>query len=218
MKIIFAISFLFGVLTFSSRGFADAKLSSQVLSGGGGTVASGSISMTGTLGQPVAGFSSSGQTRVTSGFWSSSIFIEIVHENAFEEWMANLPPEEQPPEGLRGPLDTPANDGVENLLKFAFGLLPMESAYGAGPQFIIDDLEGSIGVDFVRSKDAEVGLILWGSLDLESWEEIGFEVIVLEDGTPSENHEYVRLLTNVDPNQHPRYFLRLEVNVETPDP
>jgi hypothetical protein len=38
-------------------------------SGGGGSASSGSVSLNGSLGQPVVGVSSAGETQLSAGFW-----------------------------------------------------------------------------------------------------------------------------------------------------
>ena len=53
---------------------------------------------------------------------------------SFDVWMALLPDEEKPPEGQRGPLDEPAGDGVNNLLKYALGLKPLIPYAHEGPR------------------------------------------------------------------------------------
>ncbi len=186
-----------------------AVLEQASLNAGGGTSEGGGIVLQATLGQPVAGVANVGDTTLESGFWHGRLQVVVIYDNAFEEWMGNLPPGEQPPVGQRGKGDTPAGDGVSNLLKFAFGLMPLTPAADAMPDFIVD--EGDfIGLTFTRSADADVTLTLLGSEDLENWTEVPFNETVVEPGLPG-NRVKVDLLTGIEKEDADRYFLRLEV-------
>ncbi len=47
----------------------------------------------------------------------------------------------RPPEGLRGPGDEPAGDGIPNLMKYALGLPPMTPGTGHLPVQEVRSLE-----------------------------------------------------------------------------
>ncbi|MCC5788209.1 MAG: hypothetical protein JJT75_01130 [Opitutales bacterium] len=160
-----------------------------------------------------AGVATAGDTTLESGFWTGRLEVIVEYDNAFEEWMANLDPEDKPPEGQQGPDDTPAGDGVSNLLKFAFGLMPLEPSADAMPTLLIDNEEDFLGLSFIRSTDAEVTLKIYGSEDLDEWEEISHAEGVIEENLPG-NREKVHLLTGLQTEDHDRYFFRLHVEVE----
>ncbi|MCH8474083.1 MAG: hypothetical protein LAT55_02525 [Opitutales bacterium] len=191
----------------------DLALEKNSINAGGGTSTSGSIVLQTTLGQPVAGVATAEDTTLESGFWTGRLEVIVEYDNAFEEWMDNLDPADQPPEGQRGPDDTPAGDGVSNLLKYAFGLSPLEPAAEAKPSFLIDEEEDFIGLAFTRSAAAEVTLTIYGSEDLEEWEEIPYAEGVIEDNLP-DDREKVHLLTGLKTEDQDRYFFRLHVEVE----
>lgn len=214
MKVISIFSILATSVALPLSGLAETEIPSSVISGGGGSSSAANVTLTATLGQPVAGISAAEDTVLSAGFWPSALFVDVIYENAFEEWMANLPPQDQPPEGQRGPDDTPANDGVKNLVKFAFGLLPMEPSADAAPRIVIDAEEGFLGIDFVRSHEAEVTLAVYGSTNLEGWEQISHVEDAWSDSGLPDHQEHVRLLTGIKAEEHMRYFLRLQVQVE----
>lgn len=192
---------------------ASAEITSSVISGGGGSASAGSVEIQATLGQPVAGVATAGDTTLESGFWTGRLEVIVEYDNAFEEWMANLDPEDKPPEGQQGPDDTPAGDGVSNLLKFAFGLMPLEPSADAAPVLFADDETDLLGLSFIRSADAEVTLKIYGSEDLEEWEEIGNTEEIVVESLPG-NREKIHLLTDQLTADHERYFFRLHVEVE----
>ena len=208
------LSFLLVGLAWPVASFAQADINRSVISAGGGQASAGDIGLISTIGQPVAGVSKVGETALSAGFWHGSLLVEVPSGNAFEEWMASLPPAEQPPEGQRGPLDTPAGDGVANLLKFAFGLFPMESAADAAPRIVIDEEFGSLGIDFIRGREADVTFAVYGSDDLEIWVNLPHLQLTWDDSGLPPHREAVRLLTGLAAEDHPRYFLRLKVQVE----
>ncbi|MCC5790182.1 MAG: hypothetical protein JJT75_11140 [Opitutales bacterium] len=183
------------------------------INAGGGASESGDIVLHATLGQPVAGVAAADDTTLESGFWTGRLEVIVEYDNAFEEWMDDLPSEDKPPEGQQGPDDTPAGDGVSNLLKFAFGLMPLEPSADAMPTLLIDNEEDYLGLSFIRSADAEVTLKIYGSEDLDEWEEISHAEGVIEENLPG-NREKVHLLTGLKIEDQNRYFFRLHVEVE----
>lgn len=200
-------------LACSLTGFAETEISAHVISGGGGKSVAEQITLSGTLGQSVAGISSEQETSLSAGFWFASLQVEVIYDNAFEQWMASLPPKDQPPEGQRGPNDTPAGDGVANLLKFAFGILPMEPAADAAPRMSVEGEERFLGIEFIRSKTADVELTIYGSPDLVSWSELPHVENIGSSVTLPAHREQVRLVTGLTKESHPDYFLRLQVEI-----
>jgi hypothetical protein len=55
--------------TFSSRGFCDYQIVWSTIDGGGGQSAGGQYVLTGTIGQPDAGYSAGGNYELLGGFW-----------------------------------------------------------------------------------------------------------------------------------------------------
>lgn len=183
---------------------------SSVNAGGGAAKASG-IDLQGTLGQLVVGFSEGGETQLQAGFWIGKLEVVVIYDNAFEEWMDNLPTSEKPPEGQRGQDDIPAGDGVSNLLKYAFGLMPLTASADAMPNFTVDSSD-FIGLSFTRSADADVNLTLLGSENLENWTEVPYGETIIEAGLPN-NRVDVDLLTSLKKDDTDSYFLRLVIEV-----
>jgi hypothetical protein len=64
------------VATKDLRGL-NTDLAWNVISAGGGNASSASYSMEATLGQPIVGPSSSLDTRLSAGFWQSSVGYRI---------------------------------------------------------------------------------------------------------------------------------------------
>ena len=188
-------------------------LEKRSINAGGGSSESGRFTFRASLAQSVVGAAKIQETALESGFWTGQLEILTADDNAFEVWMGNLPAEEKPPVGQRGPDDSPAGDGVSNLLKFAFGLSPLEPAAEAMPTFFADAESDFIGLSFVRSADAEVRLKLFGSTDLDAWQEIPHAEEVVEANLPN-NREAVQLLTGIKIDNDPRYFFRLRVDVD----
>ena len=187
--------------------FASPEITSHVISGGGGAASAASVELHGTLGQPVAGVSATGDTVLSAGFWNVTLEV-VVDPESFQNWMDNLDPADQPPLGQRGPGDTPAGDGVANLLKYAFGLLPMVPAADAQPKLV--GVEGNLALEFSRDPDANVSYLLQGSTDLEDWAEVTID----EENTAPlpDEREFVQMVTDQSVAQEDRYFLRLRVS------
>jgi hypothetical protein len=185
----------------------SAEITSRVVSGGGGPASAGAVELHGTLGQPAAGISTTDNGVIVAGFWNVTLEV-VVETESFQNWMDTLDPADQPPPGQQGPEDTPAGDGVSNLLKYAFGLLPMEPAADALPTLIAVD--GDLALEFTHDPDAAVTHVLEGSTDLENWSEIS---IAEENATPLANgRERLQMITNQAFSDEDRYFLRLTVN------
>ena len=186
---------------------ASTEITSHVISGGGGTASAGSVELHGTLGQPVAGVSATDSSVLSAGFWNITLEV-VVDPESFQNWMDNLPPGDQPPVGQRGPQDTPAGDGVANLLKYAFGLLPMVPAADAQPKLV--GVGGNLSLEFSRNPGANVSYLLQGSDDLEDWTEV---TIDSENTAPlPEEREFVQMVTDHPVASEDRYFLRLRVS------
>ncbi len=177
----------------------------SVISGGGGRAESGSTVLQGTLGQPAATSASQGTTTLAAGFWHAIDVTTGPPSESFESWMNNLPPEQKPPPDQRGPLDTPAGDGVPNLLKYALGQLPLVPSGGAVQHTAVH--EGKLALVLERSATAAVTLQTKGSEDLADWTNLTTTEEILDD--LGDGRLRVRLLTNIDPDEASHYFLRI---------
>ncbi len=136
--------------------------------------------------------------------------IDSPPAESFEAWIEELPAGYRPPEGERGPLDTPAGDGVANLLKYAFGLMPIESAGDAGPRLVVSD--GFFALEFDRSRYADVEWEVQVSGNLSEWDSVHFETEVL--GDIDDERERVRLVSDIDSgDMSAERFLRLVVGL-----
>jgi hypothetical protein len=63
---------MFGIAaltTFASVGFCDCQIVWSTIDSGGGTSAGGQYALTGTIGQPDAGYSAAGDYELPGGFW-----------------------------------------------------------------------------------------------------------------------------------------------------
>lgn len=202
------------VLSLVHSGLSVAAQAPELLAGattgGGGTSTGGQFSLQGTIAPPASGLLSGGNFTLTGGPVGGYLFLDLPDPNgSFQSWMANLPPAQQPPPDQRGPLDTPANDGVSNLLKYALGLLPMVPAANAAPRPVIRD--GFLAVEFRRAVGRGVSWKLLHSTDLEQWDEEPFETEVL--GTDG-GIEHVVYLTNLTAGTPPRQFFRLRLDLD----
>jgi len=101
--------------------------------------------------------------------------------NTFANWPALL----DLPEDQRGPNDTPAGDKVPNLVKFAIGIGPLDSAAGRIPQEVLESTvndETYPVVCFVRDTSVTgVTLRVEVATDLEFTTDLGSTVISTED-------------------------------------
>lgn len=200
--------FALGLASIPASLLASAEITSRAISGGGGPASAGSVELHGTLGQPAAGISTTENAVIAAGFWKVTLEV-VVETESFQNWMESLDSADQPPPDQQGPEDTPAGDGVSNLLKYAFGRLPMESAADALP--ILVAIDGDLALEFTRDPDAEVSYLLEGSTDLENWSEVP---TAGETATPLPNsHERIQMIADQSFSEEDRYFLRLTVNV-----
>ncbi|HQF38976.1 MAG TPA: carbohydrate binding domain-containing protein [Opitutaceae bacterium] len=91
----------------------------------------------------------------------------------------------------RGPLDTPAGDGVANLLKYALGVAPLESASSRLPVAVLDQTGGSpaVALVFTQNTGAQgIRYVMEVSADLATWNVVDHVLEVLSanpDGTRS---------------------------------
>jgi len=130
----------------------------------------------------------------------------------FTEWPALL----DLPEAQRGPDATPAGDGVPNLVKYAIGIGPLDSAAGRIPQSVLEstvDDETYPTVCFVRDTSATgVALHIEVATDLDFSTDLGSTVISTED--LGGGLERVCVRSNSRFADHTRQFFRLGAGEE----
>ncbi len=109
---------------------------------------------------------------------------EAVPSDGFAEWIAGFP---GIPDGLRGPDDDPANDGIANLLKYALGLDPTVSQRMLlpAPELMADgDDANYLALSVTRHSSATgVSLVVEVSGDLEDWQSGPEHTTVVEDSS-----------------------------------
>ncbi|MGA2680006.1 MAG: hypothetical protein ABSF37_12015 [Sedimentisphaerales bacterium] len=62
---------------FASVAFADYQIVWSTIDGGGGTSSGGQYKITGTIGQPDAGYSESGSYELLGGFWPGGLLCLV---------------------------------------------------------------------------------------------------------------------------------------------
>ena len=119
------------------------------------------------------------------------------------------------PADQRGALDTPAGDGVCNLMKFALGVAPMASADARLPRAVIVAGQGTdrhLEVCFTRNALARgIGFDLEISSDLKTWQVEPSEFVIL--GPNGSGLERVILRETAPLGGAMRRFARLAVRV-----
>lgn len=122
------------------------------------------------------------------------------------------------PAGKRGIDDTPADDGIANLVKFALGLDPLVSERHALPQLQVVSNGGGQSLALLLTQATDIYgavLALEVSTDLVTWQETAHTLEVVEN--VSENLRLIRLVENAVFQDGDRRFIRLKVTLdETP--
>lgn len=196
----------------------DYRLSSPLISGGGGRSASGALEVTSTIGQAVAGNTAGGALKLRSGFFATLELVSPEPGAWLLAWMDSLAAEDLPPEDERGAYDQPADDGVSNLWKYSLGLRPMTPAVEVAPRLVVvpvddgDTVRDLVAVEFERSVDAAVEFQVESATEISGWSDAPFmtEITVSDAGN---GRERVRLVTGIRVAEHTRHFLRLRVRV-----
>lgn len=205
------VTALIGLLLVHTQPCAMAgepELTAGATAGGGGTSSGGGFTLRGAIAPAAGGVQTGGPFTLTGGLIGGILVVELPDPDAkFETWMANLPPSQLPPPDERGPLDTPARDGVSNLLKYALGLPPMEPAANAAPRPV--ERNGYLAVEFRRAQGRGVAWTLLHSIDLKAWNDVPFDVELLDtlDGI-----EHVIFVSNRPAGGPSSEFLRLRLD------
>lgn len=152
------------------------------------------------------------EVRDTTGMVPSGA-ITLSHTAAPAYTFANWPALLDLPEDQRGPAATPAGDDVANLIKFAIGIGPLDSAAGRIPQEVVAGLAGDESfpvVTFVRDTNA-AGVVMQVEVaaDLEFTGDLGSTVVGSED--LGGGLERVTLRSNARFSDQPKQFFRLKV-------
>jgi hypothetical protein len=120
------------------------------------------------------------------------------------------------PESQRGPDSTPAGDGVPNLVKYAIGVGPLDSAAGRIPQEVLEstaDDENYPTVCFVRDTSAAgVTLQVEVAADLDFTADLGTTLVSTED--LGNGLERVCVRSNARFSDQTRQFFRLGATEE----
>lgn len=111
------------------------------------------------------------------------------------------------PAGLRGPMDTPAGDGLPNLLKFFAGLEPMVPGSHSDILSILRE-GGQHWVAFTQhNRAAAVDFVLEVSTDLDNWLPVPMDSLQYAPASGDTGQWYLPL----DPMHNERQFFRLGV-------
>jgi len=129
----------------------------------------------------------------------------------FADWSALL----ALPENQRGPDATPANDGIANLVKYAVGVNPLESALGRLPEMVVEGtgIDAYPEVCFIRDTSAGgVTSRVQASQDLTFDTEIGTTIVSTED--LGGGLERICIRSNEPFGQLTKQFFRLVVEID----
>lgn len=127
-------------------------------------------------------------------------------ESPFTQWQkVNFTTEELANDDISGPAATPANDGIPNLLKFALGLNPSQSARDSLPSPEL--VNGNLQFSFTQPKAAlDVKVVPKLSMDLASWVPVSEAQIQTE-----EFDEYQLVTISIPAND--KIFIRLRASL-----
>ncbi|TVR48416.1 MAG: hypothetical protein EA425_14300 [Puniceicoccaceae bacterium] len=185
---------------------------------GAGTSAEGGLVLRSVVGPLHAGATAGSGRLVRGGFPAASLEIVLAPPGAsFRQWMAALPPDQQPPPDQQGFFDEPAHDGVNNLMKHFLGLLPLVPSAHALPTLTTVDatvdgeLREVLALELVRAADAEVAFTMEASTTLGVFQEVAFTTEVVADPSLPAGMERLRLVTELPVGDTDRTFIRLRL-------
>ena len=139
---------------------------------------------------------------------SNSVTVAERLALSFADWIAAS----DVPLGQHGELDTPAGDGVSNLMKYALGVPPMASAGTLLPSLTLVEKPGqppALALVFAKNPDAEgIRYALETSADLVTWAEA--DVVTESFGVNAVGTALVRMRESA-PSSTTRRFVRLKV-------
>lgn len=155
--------------------------------------------------------------RFTGGTPSGSNFIRgSINTSSFTPaatGFAGWPALAELPEAQRGKNATPANDGVANLIKYALGIPPLQSASSRLPSKIVEgegDDEGFPIVSYIRVKDLSgITTQVQVSADLGFSSDIATTPIGIED--LGDGTERITIRSNASFSSQSKQFFRIRV-------
>ncbi|HSP42805.1 MAG TPA: hypothetical protein VLO11_08045 [Luteolibacter sp.] len=203
--------------------FTDETAPRDMITGNGGTFPSIDVPF---IGPDTFDFSKSSNSpyhfilRFSGGAVDGTNFIRgTILSSSFTTGgggFANWPALAGLPENQRGPLATPAGDKIPNLVKYAIGVGPLDSAAGRIPQEVV---EGSVEdeiypvVSFVRDTAASgIDMRVEVANDLDFAIDLGTTVVSTED--LGDGTERVTVRSNARFADAAKQFFRLKVSGE----
>jgi formylglycine-generating enzyme required for sulfatase activity len=158
--------------------------------------------------------------RLPSAFGAAvAVFLALagtVQAQSFSEWLARP----DVPDGQRTAASIPAGDGVTNLMKFALGVAPMQSAAAHLPQPVLITQSGAprtLALDFTMNPQAQgLSYALEVSDNLATWTEApsSMQLLGIIEGTVLTRQR----LSETTPPAAVRRFARLKVALLTQPP
>ncbi len=134
--------------------------------------------------------------------------------SGYEDWKErHFAIEDRSNPDISGPQADPLGDGVNNGLKFALGIGPMESAHDSLPRPVFKGggEDGTVALKFARDPEAEVDLALQYSVNLSDWTDIAFSIETLE--TLPGSRERVQVTGELPENSGRAIFFRLRATL-----
>jgi hypothetical protein len=133
--------------------------------------------------------------RVSNDYGSVDSATILVMPNGGTKQIADWTLLDDIPNNQRGALNTPAGDGVSNLMKFALGVTPMGAAMASQPRAVVVTASGSerhFALEFPSNIGAlGIRYVLETSADLVAWNEVSSTLTVL--GSRADGRQDVRL-------------------------
>lgn len=162
-----------------------------------------------------------GESSRTAGFSFSSFgtvrsatVVQRGQKRTWDEWKEDEITSRDPDAGQTGPNDSPAGDGIPNLLKYATGLDPLKPC-GSVVQVSTEEAGGGafLALDWPVNPEATgIRHLVEASEDLRTWEEAGE---VETEGKRSATFQDAVPINAEAPRQH---FLRLKISREGGNP
>lgn len=127
----------------------------------------------------------------------------------FAQWAAqHFSEAELGDESISGRAGSPAGDGIPNILKYAFGLNPHESARDELPK--LEQIEGDWRLSYTRRTDApDIAYVVESSTDLVAWAAGEAEVEIVGTEVMDETFERITIRPVAPPQN--RLFLRVRI-------
>jgi M6 family metalloprotease-like protein len=169
----------------------DLQISGQTTSAGGTGKTTAEM-------QTESTFTAAGWDFVDTWYMVGYPDLQYFNENKdpYRTWLIDL----DVPENKQGYLDDPADDGIQNLLKYAIGLDPMQSCSGEDVLAPLDDNQtNTFAVTYKKAKGIEYVLLfpIWtDSLIITNWGTNGFEYTMISETASNETWKATLPMTN----------------------